>query len=396
MKRFTIAIALTFIFIYSPGFSQTKILRAITTRSFDTSSGALESADSTTYIFNQIQQKVEASRRWTWAESASIWQLSARWLNFEYDSIGNSTFYLFQSGNDSVGWTDYYRTSRTYGTFHNVLFYLWEGWNGTSWDTISYSNNTYDSLGRTLVVMNDSYRFSYSYDSLGMLIGELSEAKGANGVWTPYSKDSVVYENNGLNSITFQFYWNSGLWKLNTRETMTSDGTGKIIQDLTEHWFGQMWRNQEIYTYSYDSAGNEIEELDRLWQDGDWRNNTRISYAFDNDANILKSFIEMFADGEWQPYYLKQYYYTENVPSHEPSGPEFQIFPNPASSLLSLTGTALKHLAIFSIDGKLIRTQALQDTKVQTIPLSLPDGQYRVQVSDAKGGVSTKILQVFH
>jgi len=94
-------------------------------------------------------------------------------------------------------------------------------------------------------------------------------------------------------------------------------------------------------------------------------------------------------------YDTHRYYYTEFVPTHALLLTEFQVYPNPASSAVTIKGVGLSQAMIFDQHGRLVCTKSLLGQDQQTLQLgNLPSGNYFLQVLDCDGNLGAKPIQI--
>lgn len=381
--------------ISTPVFTQTKAIQASSTFLFDTGTGAIAYGDSLYYIYFPAQKRAEQSQEWDWSLADKKWDPYFKWIDHQFDSNGNLTYILTQFGNDVIGWKNYARSTRVFDSNNLLVSWVFESWKSGAWDTTITYMATYNTEGKVLTEDEGDYFNSYSYDPQGELTEILTSYKSTGG-WVPSTKTVYEYENNGQIEYVTNYTFVDTVWSEVQKLTRTYDGAGNLTQSLAQVWNNGAWGNLTLTDIFYDASGNNTDELTKNWNGTTWKDGTRTKYTYDADNDLVEIFSENAVGGVWRKYNKSRNYYTEYVPSSEPAAPSFQMFPNPASTQLILEGDGLNRITIYSQEGKLICTQTLQDMKVQTIPLPLSEGQYQVHVSDAKGGVSTKILQVFH
>lgn len=396
MKLRTLSV-LTFCFcIVVSAFAQKKVLQAGSTFVFDTGTGNINYGDSVIFHYFPVPDEIFQSREWSWSLTNQTWEQIYKWIDYQFDANGNLTSYVVQSGSDVTGWNNQTRSTSIFNANNRLVNWVLENWTGSSWASYYTYTATYSPDDKVLIEDGGSYAINYFYDAQGVLAESILSFKDANGEWKPDTKSVYSSDNNGQTEYVTDYSLVDSVWTEKQKLTKNYDGAGNLTQLLSQNWNITTWENYSLDTYYYDASNNNTDELWQFWNNGTWNDVSRTKNTYDSDNDLVGIQSDNAINGEWLKSIVRTNYYTLYVPTGEPAGPGFQMFPNPASTQLLLKGADLDRMTIYSQDGKLVRTQALQESEVQTIPLALPDGQYFLQVSDAHGGVSTRPLQVIH
>ncbi|MDP3150440.1 MAG: T9SS type A sorting domain-containing protein [Ignavibacteria bacterium] len=159
-------------------------------------------------------------------------------------------------------------------------------------------------------MVDDSIRFSYTYDNNGVRLTELDETR-TNNAWGNYLKYTYTYDNNGNWIRYLAEIWKNNAWVNYWRSTFTYDNNGNNLTYLEEIWGDNTWENYWRYTYTYDNNGFRLTYLSEEWGNG-WENYWRHTYTYDNNGNQLTELIETPMNSAWVYYLRYTYTYDHN------------------------------------------------------------------------------------
>jgi hypothetical protein len=148
------------------------------------------------------------------------------------------------------------------------------------------------------VVIDDTTRYTYTYDISGKLLAELHEWL-SNNVWVNTWKTSYTYDDNGDMLIKLSAYWENNAWVNYSRYTYTNDNKGNALVELGENWMNNDWVNSDRYTFTYDNNNYWVTELYESWTNNAWINSFRITLTLDNIGNRLAELDEIWINNAW-------------------------------------------------------------------------------------------------
>ena len=418
MKRhFTIFLLFT-VLASLPAFGQTSLLLARTFIHVD-ETGSPYIGDSTTLNYNS-QLLVNQYKTWK-IDATGDWVLKSRAIDHAYDANGTLLYYLLQKGDDISGWTDSYRYNYTYDVVGHELSYLEEKWNGTMWVMQWSVNRVYDANGNLMSTAGTGFRYLLNYDAQNLLLTKTYQER-VNSNWVDKTRYDYTYLPNSTTETTYN--WTNNAWIESSRSTDTFDANGNLIQNLYEQWNGTAWVNSLLELHSYDVNGNILHDLTQGWNGTDWENNFLTDYTYNAENNLTYWIAWNYVNGSWEgssrqfngyddenhfisaktefsdgtSWFLISYgdfYYSDFVSTHTPAPAEFKIFPNPASTSVTLKSEGLRHAKIFDQQGRLVGSQSLQGQTQETLQLgNLSPGNYLLEVLGNDGKVGAKTLQI--
>jgi len=434
----------------SPAFGQTQVIVGILGVNF--SGNQATSGDSSTLAYNsnlQLNERVFLALD----TSSGHWNMKTRFIDHVYDLNGNILYYLMQvidvnnawinlyrnaytydaSGNQLTyvrekwyttnGWTNFQRKISTYGLNGEQLSVNEENWNGTNWVNQSEKYWVYDANGKVLSITQANYRVLFSYNAQNLLDTKIEQEINGNWVnktrtqytyllndtkiasetisswlnndWEEQARSSDTYDANGniiqhLNEVRLGVSWVNF-----SQEWYNYDANGYLVQDLDQEWIDTAWENSSLELYGYDAAYNLIYWTWQVWEAGNWKDALRQFNGFDTESNWINTREESWDGTSWELYYYVRNHYSEFVATHGPSLAAFEVFPNPASSAVTIKGEGLNRAMIFDQKGRLVHAQNLQGQPEATLQLgNLSAGNYFLQVLGSDGKVGAKPLQI--
>lgn len=418
MKNTCTIFALFGTLMASPAFGQTPTLLAATNIRVD-ETGTPTGGDSTTFAYNSEHLR-NLIKRWT-IDPTGTWTLKSRLTGHTYDANGNLLYYLAQLGDDVNGWTNTNQYTYTFETDGRELTYLHEKWANNTWVEQTWRVREYDQEGKLLSSTGKSSRYLYTYDSLNRL--QMETYQTINGSWIDISRIVYAYLPNHTTVETTE-YSISSVWVPLQRNTFNYDASGNLLQHLNESGDGTFWANGTLKTNSYDANGYILQSLNQSWDGTEWVNSSLTAYGYDtqynltywlwstwtnsswegsyrqfnlyNDKNLFIYARQEIWDGaNWRLYSYGNNYYDEFVSTHTLSQANFVVFPNPASTSITLKGEGFLHAHIIDLQGRPVRSQSLHGQGDETIQLgNLPSGNYILQVVGANGKGAVKPLQI--
>lgn len=375
--------------------------------------------DSSTLAYNN---HLLTSQIYNWKiNPQGTWTQKSRIIDHTYDANDHLLYYRFQTGDEVNGWTNSYQYTYTYDAAGNELTYLEEQWNGANWITKESTIRVYDANGNQLSATSLGYRQLYSYNAQNLLetktYQELSNGNWVdnsrqlyaylpnvsmetieyyvNGAWVTSERYSNTYDaNDNIIEVLYET-WNGTSWVNGYRTASNYDGNGLLQQALTENWDGNTWVNSSLLAYTYDANQNLIFWSISNWDAGAWKGSVRQFNGYDAKNNFIHARLESWNDTDWSLISYGRLYYAEFVATQAPVFAAFDVFPNPASTSVTLKGEGFDHAMIFDQQGGLVRTQRLQGQQEETLLLgNLPAGNYILQVVGKNGLSGARPIQI--
>ena len=189
---------------------------------------------------------------------------------------------------DGKVWINSSRTKYIYDIFGNIYKVLNENWNGTDWEKISEITAAYNSDGKQTIVVEDygtnAYQTTYSYDSDGNIIHEVSEIY-SSGIYEYLDSTNFTYDSDGKQITDESFYWDENI---------------------------SSWAKDTYILNTYDSNCNNINILEELWNGTNWVNDNQIKYTYDANGNVTSAIGEFRSDPDWMPYDIAYVDFTDS------------------------------------------------------------------------------------
>lgn len=406
------------LFATSMAFGQTDLVIARSNVYLD-DTGEPTFGDSSTLAYNN---HLLTSQIYNWKiNSQGTWIQKSRSIDYTYDANDHLLYYQFQTGDAVNGWTNSNQYTYTYDATGNELTYLEEKWNGSNWVTNWSTLRVYDANGNLLTVTGLGFRQLYSYNAQNLLetktYQELSNGNWVNnsrqlyayspnvimetieywvnGAWVTAERYSNTYDaNENIIEVLYES-WNGNSWVNGYRTARNYNVNGLLQQALTENWAGNSWVNSSLEAYTYDANQNLIFWISSNWDAGAWKGSLRQFNGFDAKNNFIHARLELWNDTDWSLISYGRLYYAEFVATQAPEFTVFDVFPNPASTSITIKSEGFDHAMIFDQQGGLVRTQRLQGQSEETLLLgNLPAGNYILQVVGKDGNSGAKPIQI--
>lgn len=245
-------------------------------------------------------------------------------FNAQHKAVDDSIF------NHAFGNVPEIRTLYTYNAAGALTQYVALTWNSGAWQNSSRTTLTYNSAGLLQTWMNEDY---------------------INNSWQPDYKDSFVYAGaNPSYTANYGFGWDvsNNSWTPQARTFLHLNAAGNWDTVTTQYYDDQAmaWGNLDRVTLTYNSYNN-------------WETYTD---AYDDDNNGV-------IDPATEVYGYTRYYYElwDNVASVAgiPSNASFTVYPNPASSQVSVRWSGSQKPVAYSltdIHGRTVITNVISSS----------------------------------
>jgi len=318
----------------------------------------------------------------------------------EFKEIG----YLHQTSTDGVSWTGSDSSNQfTYDANGNLLSELIQKWNGTAWANSAYDSSVYINNNQALylalswdnthnVWVNQSMDV-YTYDSSNYLATDTNYLwSSGNSSWNYHSLEFYAYDSSGnLIDRTIQS-WNNIAWGNKAQYVRTYDSLNLATSQLTLAWNNTVWDSTYLSYLNYDTYGDEVSTyflaLDTVsdkwniygydtstyepiniqltflylsWNADSGRYLPGYGYTLgydeygNNTSEIYYTYNDTTATNTNQWFY---YYGTIDVLGLKPiaADNEFELYPNPASNLLSIemNGQRADEIRLYDLTGQVV------------------------------------------
>ena len=323
--------------------------------------------------------------------------------NYFYNESGQKTHYILQDWNGS-GYTDLNRTDYYYNESGYLALEVFSGSEDNQW--IPYQQHV------------------YNYDENSIVLTYLRQMMYSAGVWTDFSYKNYIYDSRGMLIERNEQRIADGVifWA----EQFTYDDKGRtairIRQSLKYYPVTRTYvmENLNKQIYSYDIYGDLSEYAIETWINNSWfltgksvyfrtlLYGTRVPVCFNGNTiivpvNILERILERggllgacrchtdikSADD------IKAF---DNSKTKEGSSPKVVLYPNPASSQITvwfpeLTESCYTDLNIYNGSGSLVIKERIADQLLSIDISHLTPGSYRLSLTGEGGAYTTTFVK---
>lgn len=229
-------------------------------------------------------------------------QLSAQWESYQkdsttYDGNGNLVSFLSQTWNEST-WVNSYRFEYVYDASGNQTQSLTQTWSAGAWVNYALYFHTYDAAGNQTGFLRrkwfegawqDMLRYLYGYDANGNMVSSLYELWG-NDFWIGAERDAYTYDLQDRRVNAAKQVWRDTVWVNSSRDSTAYNAGGSPTSVLTERWQSgvDLWIPSLLVDYSYDANGHLTRSLQRFWGDAGWVNSAVDLVTNDFSGNRLR------------------------------------------------------------------------------------------------------------
>jgi len=312
-----------------------------------------------------------------------------------YDGMHNMLTDIVQNWDTATNtWVNYTKYSSTYDASNNLTEYITQTWNtGTSlWVDETDELYTYTSANKIATDINRTWNTGTS-------------------MWDNTNQTLNNYD--ASNNLILSVYqtWNSGTsaWDNNSEDTYTYDAMGDQLTDVSQTWNSgtSSWDNNSQKTYSGFVAQQPSTEIEQDWNSGSlaYVNSEETLNTYNSFNQITYTYNENWnAGGFWEETtgntasaYGYQSYATK-VQNISNIGGEAQVFPVPASNMLSMeiTWDVPQAFAITITDqqGKPVKHWEVATSQQYNNSISvntLPPGNYILKIDGSAGAITKRV-----
>ncbi len=287
-----------------------------------------------------------------------------------YDDGSLYTNLLFVLDTINMVWVKSDQTFYFYNEHGDIDSTVIQKWNevNNTWENYFISSYNYDSQNRVTQVrtqrvdengqLKDTLFTYYIYSGLETYVTyQVWDAVRNN--WQDVSREVYIYSNTIINGDTL------------------------LIEYYTQEYNAGAWDNVEDFLYEYDSLKRIITKTGRRWStsDNQWTDSARVRYEY-NENNLLgRYYQDAWFGSSWGNTYNETYYYSQvqyNALSEWSNG--IEIYPNPATDYVRITGVPDGLVKIYNLSGQLIYQSRLAGDLMNISHLQ--PGVYILKVSD--------------
>lgn len=361
---------------------------------FDTGSGMVLIGDSSTVAYN-AQLLPNEYRNFKLTPGTGIWEEKFRSTDYQYDANGNLLRFTQQNGNDLDGWVNIWRNSYTYDANNHELTDTLERWESGNWVLSSFSESVYDANGSPISVTGLSDRRLYTYNVAGLLEKETWQ-NNTSGNWENTGQISYLYfPNSNLIQTQLSSYWISGTWNAWNRIQFQYDANGNNTEAVTEYVAQNQWVPERRTTMEYDAGDKLIYWISSARNGVNWVDDTRQFNTYDQNNNFTSARLEVLGSTGWEMSTFGRLHYGALSGINQAELTNFEVFPNPATSSITLLGENLESAQILDRQGRVVSQVSLNQHEATHVPVSqLAPGLYFIQVRDQLGGSGVKPVMI--
>lgn len=310
-----------------------------------------------------------------WNYTSNSWANSTKYT-FTYDTNINMIKKLYQLSSGGVGWINDRQWTYTYNSHNDIKSELQSYFDGSTW--------------------NSSNQILYTYDIYYNMIKALE--KVINGSWVNSYQTIWTYDtNNNIISQLYQ-YWNGNSWENNIICSCTYDLNNNRTSVFQQNWNGSAWENAFITYYTYNTNNNLIGEYRQSWVSGAWENWCEFIWTIcgDNNNCMRTQNFNYWDNNSWVK---NDSLITFCIPytgiADEPQAKisEFEIFPNPANTSLTIESQQKSVIEIFNIEGQIIKAFNNADKETIIDISNLSSGVYIIKAKTDRGVAIKKFIK---
>ncbi|MFA5814497.1 MAG: T9SS type A sorting domain-containing protein [Bacteroidales bacterium] len=314
-----------------------------------------------------------------WSDEKKDW-IPIHGQEYGYDEAGHTTsdaVYFWDTVKKA--WNPYQKEEFFFNDQGKQTMYLRFLWDASrrDWTYHTKSEWTYDSLGTQTLYAN----FAWTWVKKEYVWKEADRKK------TEY-----VYDSAGNQVSSTVYNWEPGYkkWTRYVQRKKSFDLAGNLIRDVNYRWSAGTdgWLGNDSAEWAYDYAGHVVSEARYNRSSGnlaDLHRFGKTERVFDSAGDQIQE-THYYWDTETKTFNLETkdfyYYRTSTTGTQDIPADPIQIFPNPTTGILNLSGLAKPaDVKIFSLQGMLIRTIHQVEN---TVDISdLPAGVYILNISES-------------
>lgn len=397
------------------------------------------------YTFDEVGNILLFLRK-NWDPAFNDWVNSKKY-SFEYNAAGLEVLFIYSMWDAVAGeWQHVFKDEYVYSQNNDItaswswswdeLSGIWIGQYGSTWD--------YDASGilelktdygwdEILSNWDSQYKTEYTFDASGFLI----ETKGSNkspisGIWTlnhnsiyfnnplghpeeinsfysndngqswsPTNKSEITYMNGYLQTLYLGYAWdeNQDEWVFTEKHEFDWDANEYMILDKRSSWDEELsdWHLYHMTEREFTETGKNL-----LWADYAYNIEAQqliglykqVSAVDENDNYVVRTEYSWDLNmNDWVLDGKGYYYYTFSTGFPENPNTDFQVFPNPVTSMLSVRPTTMNAYTcrVYSMQGQLLLKKISVPGATVLDMSSLSNGSYLLLI-DSHTGVSRQVI----
>ncbi len=248
-------------------------------------------------------------------------------------------------------------------------------------------------------------KFFYTYDNGQKVTSLTMDWDSYLNIWVNERNTQYSYNTNGAVVLRLDKLWNtdSATWENLQQYNYYYNDAGNLDSLISMEWNSEqeLWENYSRQIISRENDGNNTITLQQYWN-GDtqqWENNSQTDIV--NEAGINTEYTRQVWNNEtedWKNNAKYEFYWSE-IEVHgidEETANNITLYPNPANETISvLTPPSLSNniLSIYTLNGQLIKTVALNSI-FSTIDISnIPSGLYFARFSTNHGIITKRFIK---
>lgn len=342
---------------------------------------------------------------------------------FTYDANGNllTEEYVFKPNLSIDVWATSSKTINTYNANNKMIEQVYEDWD-TSTNTKSYSYKTvynYNAQNNLTDFIDYKLENNQWIADSKLILSYNSDNQITTGIFYLWNGSSFVLDTDDSERTTLnynsdnQLYnivteaWNGSAWVMDYK-TDNTFSNGKLVQAITSTYNGTSWVNDYKIDYTYDSNDNKLSETYSEINNGVWEANYQDTFVYDT-TKLLSDFIHPFKDKTGIEYLFEGNFpyknklvsssYSDNnrviynygeatASTKETVLLDFEVYPNPATSLLTIKdhNFTIKKIELYNVLGKKVLNTT--ENKINIAPLV--SGVYLMKIESEEGNFTTK------
>ena len=364
--------------------------------------GTFTQLDSLEYYYNE-NDKLSSVLFLFWDGIA--WNESRRETR-TYDTNGNITNILIEVIVDGE-WTNDALFTQEYDANNNIRFGLTENWEDDEWvpqRKFEYIYNDQNLLAEYTRFSFDemwdpSFNYSYTYNSDGLKIFELTKIWGGTE-WVNSRREESFYDENDNLIEADRREWDDPNWIPSFKFTrgysedniLNKQTFFRAVEGEYENWIN--------YCAKLNQDGTIDEILFTEWIENEWVNDAMENFLYDERENRTYRIRHSWdvANSTWQEFTQNFYYYKIVSGNKSPfqNISNIEIFPNPNNGEFTLhlddNNINQVQLYVFNCSGQLVYQSKTID-KTNELNLShIPNGSYFLRIVSDEYSIVEKIL----
>ena len=366
-----------------------------------------------------FSQSINQVKEFALTEIRSSDELEYEQYSYNENQLLESTTHLFEDGLRIID-------SLSYDEHNNIVKFdryqlLYGEWKYVSYVDYAYdasgnrvSRSNYNSGGTSTFNLGGIYKYYYNldnklihwellmggtdlmqvctltYNNSGQLIQEIGEDTFNSGSLENSFKINYVYNADGTIKSIGNWYWNSTAWGLYANDYYYYDNNKNCIK--WDHHDGTNVADRREYEYDMEYTADQL----ALPVSPEASNNDRVAmnnmatvhhWSTQNDVGDLIYICDFI-------YRYDIIDYTA-VPDHGFAVDHLNIFPNPASDFITITGnsTIISHIDVLDNTGRIVLKDSKPNKREVNLDVSaLKSGVYYIRLATTRGIVTEKLI----